>query len=66
MTKDEIGQYFGDKNWHKKGYKEVLLSRFNKELKGSTNADFYVDKSNNHIYLKGNKSGAWVDTGDIL
>ena len=27
---------------------------------------FYVDKTTNEVYLKGNKSGAWVNTGEVL
>ena len=28
--------------------------------------DFYVDKTTNEVYLKGNKSGTWVNTGEVL
>ena len=66
MTNDEIGKYFNDKNWHKGDYKKSLMKDFQKELKGSTNVDLYVDKTTKQVYLKGNKSGAWVDTGETL
>ncbi len=66
MTPDEIGKYFNDKNWHKGDYKKSLMKDFQKELKGSTNVDLYVDKTTKQVYLKGNKSGAWVDTGETL
>ena len=66
MTKDEIGKYFNDKNWHKGDYKKSLMKDFQKELKGSTNVDLYVDKTTKQVYLRGNKSGAWVDTGETL
>lgn len=52
--------------WHKGKQKTSLINKFKQQLKGSTNADLYIDKETNQIYLKGNKSGAWVDTGDIL
>lgn len=66
MTPDEIGKYFNDKNWHKGDYKKSLMKDFQKELKGSTNVDLYVDKTTKQVYLKGNKSGTWVDTGETL
>ena len=66
MTDNEIGEFFGDKNWHKGNYKKSLMKDFQKELKGSTNVNFYVDKTTNQVYLKGNKSDAWVDTGEVL
>lgn len=66
MTDNEIGEFFGDKNWHKGSYKKSLMKDFQKELKGSTNVDFYVDKTTNQVYLKGNKSDAWVNTGEVL
>lgn len=66
MTENEISQYFNDPNWHKGNYKNAMINKFRKELKGSTNADFYIDTKTNQVYLKGNKSGAWVDTGDTL
>lgn len=66
MTDREIAQYFNDNNWHKEKYKKNILNKYRKELKGSTNADFYVDKNTHHICIRGNKSNAWVDTGEIL
>lgn len=66
MTNEEIGQFFGDKDWHKKDYKKSLMKNFQKELKGSTNVDLFVDKTTKQVYLKGNKSGAWVDTGETF
>jgi hypothetical protein len=67
MTKNEIGKFLNDKDWHHKPkYKHAYLKEFEKELKGATNFEFYVDKKTHHIYLKGNKSDAWVDTGNIF
>ena len=66
MTNSEIAKYFGDNNWHKGKYKERLIHHYKKELKGSTNVDLYIDKSTKEVYLRGNKSNAWVKTGDIL
>ena len=44
------------KNWHKTSAKSKFLSKFKKELKGDTNADFYIDKSTKEVFLKSNKS----------
>ena len=66
MTDNEIGEFFGDKNWHKGNYKKSLMKDFQKELKGSTNFDFYIDKSVNQVYIKGNKSEIWINTGEVL
>ncbi len=63
LTETEIGEIFGDPNWHKTKLKEKLLKAYYKQLKGSTNFDFYIDKTSKEILLKGNKTGAWVQTG---
>ncbi len=60
-TKD-IDKILGN-NWHKNGAKTKFLKPYLKQLKGSTNADFYIDKTTKEILLKGNKSNAWVRTG---
>ena len=67
MTPKEINQFFGDKEWHDKNInKKSMINKFRKELKGSTNADMYIDRETKQIFLKGNKSNAWVDTGEVL
>jgi hypothetical protein len=64
MSPDDIGEFLGEgKNWHKTKAKSNFLNFFKKELKGDTNADFYVDKITKEVYLKSNKSGNWIKTG---
>jgi len=53
-------------NWHKGPAKKKYLARFRKQLKGDTNADFYVDKDTREVFLKTNKNGYWIKTGDHL
>lgn len=64
MSEKAIGEFLqaGD-NWHKTGAKTKFLNQFKKQLKGDTNADFYMDKVTNEVYLKTNKSGNWINTG---
>ena len=67
MSPDDIGEFLGKgKDWHKTSAKSNFLNKYKKGLKGSTNADFYVDKNTGEVLLKGNKSGAWVRTGKFL
>lgn len=47
-------------------YGSELINNFKKQLKGSTNADFYVDKKTKEILLKGNKNDVWVKTGEYI
>lgn len=35
-------------------------------MKGDTNADLYINKDTNDIYLKTNRKEIWIDTGDKL
>ena len=63
MTPKEINQFLGDKEWHDKNINKKSMI---KELKGSTNADMYINRETKQIFLKGNKSNAWVDTGEVL
>lgn len=65
MDLDEIENFLG-KNWHQNGAKTKFLNQFKKELRGDTNADFYVDKLTNEVLLKSNKSGNWIHTGHFL
>jgi hypothetical protein len=65
MTEDQITQLLG-KDWHKNGSKSRLVKKFSRELKGSTNADFYVDKTTFEVLLQGNKTKSWVQTGLFL
>lgn len=53
------------KNWNQNGAKTIFKS-IQKELRGDTNADFYLDKTTNEILLKSNKSGNWINTGHFL
>jgi RHS repeat-associated protein len=62
MSENQITQLLGE-GWHKNGSKTKLVKKFGKELKGSTNADFYIVKETGEVLLKGNKSNAWVETG---
>eukprot|EP01132_Coremiostelium_polycephalum_P001037 gene1037-1315_t len=58
MSPDEIGDFLeGGNNWHKTSIKADFLKHFRKELKGNTNADFYIDRYTKEILLKGNKTG---------
>ncbi len=67
LSIDEIGDFLGaGKNWHEGKAKKKFLNKFKKELKGDTNADFYVDKKTKEILLKSNKNKNWVRTGEYL
>ena len=64
MSTNEIGEFLdAGANWHKTGAKDKFIGSFLKELKGSTNADFYVDKVTREVFLLGNKTKTWVKTG---
>jgi uncharacterized protein RhaS with RHS repeats len=65
MSTDEIESLLG-KNWHQNGGKTKFLNQFKKLLKGDINADFYVDKVSQEVFLKSNKSGNWIPTGRYL
>ena len=64
MSPDDIGKFLNaGKDWHKGSAKGDFLKQFKKELKGDTNADFYIDKTTREVFLKSNKSGNWINTG---
>ena len=64
MSIEEIGDFLNaGKNWHKTSAKPDFLGKFRKELKGDSNADFYLDKVTNEVLLKSNKSKNWVQRG---
>lgn len=64
LSPNEIGDFLGaGKDWHKGSAKKDFLKQFKKELKGDTNADFYIDKNTNEVFLKTNKSGNLINTG---
>lgn len=63
MSDEQLAECFGNKNWHKTSAKTKLMKKFAKQLKGSTNADLYIDKSTGEVLLKGNKNSVWVRTG---
>jgi len=65
MKSKDIDKFLG-KDWHKNGEKRKLLKQFRKELKGSTNADFYINKKTKEIFIKGNKSSELIKVGDLL
>ena len=67
MSPDDIGEFLGaGKDWHKTSAKSKFLNKFKKELKGDTNADFYVDKITNEVFLKSNRSGNWISTNQFF
>ena len=64
MSPEDIGNFLkAGKDWHKGSAKSNFLKQFKKELKGDTNADFYIDKITKEVFLKSNKSGNWINTG---
>lgn len=64
MSPDDIGKFLNaGKDWHKGSAKGNFLKQFKKELKGDTNADFYIDNTTREVFLKSNKSGNWINTG---
>jgi RHS repeat-associated protein len=64
MKEKDLAEYFDDPNWHKKNStKKATLKRYKKEMKGDTNADFYIDEGTKEILLKTNKSKHWIRTG---
>ena len=66
MTDEEIARSFDDEKWHKTNAKKNYLGIFKKEMKGDINADLYINKDTNDIYLKTNRKEIWIDTGDKL
>ena len=59
-----IARFFEDEEWHDTNAKKDYLKKFEKKMKGDTNADFHIDKDTNDIYLKTNKKDIWINTGD--
>ena len=66
MTDEEIARFFGDEKWHKTKEKQKYLKKFEKKMKGDTNADFHINNDTNDIYLKTNEKEIWINTGDKL
>ena len=67
MSIDDIGEFLGGgKNWHKTKVKTNFLGEFRKQLRGDTNADFWLDDTTKEVLLKSNKSNIWVKTGRIF
>lgn len=53
MSSDDIGKFLGaGKNWHGTTAKKDYLKQFSKQLKGDTNADFYIDKTTKEVFFK--------------
>ncbi|MNK04936.1 hypothetical protein D3C87_228090 [compost metagenome] len=65
MSESQITQLLGE-GWHKNGAKTKIVKKFGRDLKGSTNADFFIEKNTGEILLQGNQSKAWVQTGLFL
>jgi|GEM_PF-2915746 len=64
MSEDQIGEFLGaGENWHKTTAKKSFVKEFSQQLKGDTNADFYLDKKTKQVFLRSNKSNIWVNTG---
>jgi RHS repeat-associated protein len=64
MLPDDIGLFLkAGEDWHKGSAKKDFLKQFKKDLKGDTNADFYFDKDTRDVFLRSNKSGNWINTG---
>ncbi len=64
MSLDDIGDFLNaGKDWHGGMAKKKYLKKFEKELKGDTNVYFYLDKNTKQVFLKSNKSGNWINTG---
>ncbi|MDR1544787.1 MAG: hypothetical protein LBS50_10370 [Prevotellaceae bacterium] len=67
MLDKDLNKVLGE-GWHEKGStaKKKYLKTYEKELRGNTNADFYMDKNNGDIFLKSNQSNNWVKTKDNI
>jgi RHS repeat-associated protein len=64
MSLDDFGKFLGaGKDWHSGKAKKQFLQQFKRQLKGDTNADFYIDENTKEVFLKSNKSGHWINTG---
>jgi len=67
MPIEDVGKFLGGgKNWHQTNLKKDYIKKFEKLLKGDTNADFYLNKDTKEVFIKSNKSGIWVDTGQKI
>jgi RHS repeat-associated protein len=64
-SEEQIESLLG-KNWHQNGSKTKFIKKYLKQLKGSTNADFYIDQVTKEVLLLGNKSKTWVKTGKFI
>ena len=65
MLDKDLNKILGE-GWHSKGStaKKNYVKTYEKELRGNTNPDFYIDKNNGDIFLKSTQSGnpVWVKT----
>lgn len=53
MSEKAIGEFLqAGENWHKTNAKTKFLNQFKKQLKGDTNADFYIDKTTKEVFSK--------------
>jgi filamentous hemagglutinin len=55
MRETQIADLLGDVNWHQKSFKSDIAKKYSKELKGSKNFDFYIDKKTGAVFIKGNQ-----------
>ena len=58
MIDEEIFHLLKDENWHekKRQFKDKIADKYSKELKGSRNFDFYIDRRTKEVFIKGRKS----------
>jgi len=65
MSDNEIVGFFGDTNWHKSKEKKALIEQYRKQLQGSTNVDFLLNKDTGEVFIKGNKNDIIIKVGDL-
>ena len=53
MRENQIADLLGDSNWHQKSFKTDIAEQYSKELRGSTNFDFYLDKKTGAVFIQG-------------
>lgn len=68
MNNKQIEEMTGNKNWHQTGLKRKIIREYSRELRGSTNFDFYKNSKTGEYFIKGNKSNNFIkiDIGKYL
>lgn len=56
MNDSQIRDMTNNPNWHTSNLKKKIVRRYGRELKGSTNFDFYRDPKTKEVFIQGNKS----------